>query len=147
MKAALVFTAILAMGFQISLYGQTVGRKPPKLSLSDYNKDKDDGTLTFEVDVRLADCISYIELKNDATRKPVQVRVNEKDYYLSEENGRDILLRLQVGSLKDFLKKKEQLPTELVIYSKTGKPIYTNELSINKSELIGSSQANSGKLN
>jgi len=136
----LLLTAILGMGLQLVSLGQTVGRKPPKISLSEYNKDKDDGMLNFEVDVRMADCISYIEFKNDANKKPLQVQVAEKDYYLSEENGRDILLRLQVGSLKDLLKKKDNLPTELTIYSKTGKPIYTNELSINRSELIGGTE-------
>ena len=140
MKKA-IFTALIiaSIGIQFSGFAQTVGRKPPKLSLTEYSRDKDDGTLNFEVDVRMADCISYIELKNEAIRKPVQVQVNEKDYYISEENGQDILLRLPVGSLKEFLKKKEILPTELTIYSKTGKPIYTNELSINKADLINSS--------
>ena len=137
---ALMLTAVLAISVQIISFAQTVGRKPPKISLSEYDKDKDDGTLNFEVDVRMADCISYIEFKNDANRKPLQVQVAEKDYFLSEENGRDILLRLQVGSLKDFLRKKDILPTELVIYSKTGKPIYSNELSINRSELISSAE-------
>jgi len=140
MKATLMLTAIVCIGLQFVSFGQTVGRKPPKISLSDYNKEKNDGTLNFEVDVRMADCISYIEFKNDANKKPLQVQVAEKDYYLSEENGRDILLRLQVGSLKDLLKKKDNLATELIIYSKTGKPIYTNELSINRSELISGAE-------
>jgi hypothetical protein len=142
MKAAWMFTAIVAITFQFVTVAQTVGRKPPKISLSQYNKDKDDGTLNLEVDVRMADCISFIEFKNDANKKPLQVQVAEKDYFLSEENGRDILLRLSVGSLKDLLKKKESLPTELTIYSKTGKPIYTNELSINRAELINGSGNN-----
>jgi len=140
MKATLMLTAIVCIGLQFASFGQTVGRKPPKISLSDYDKEKNDGTLNFEVDVRMADCISYIEFKNDANKKPLQVQVAEKDYYLSEENGRDILLRLQVGSLKDLLKKKDNLATELIIYSKTGKPIYTNELSINRSELISGAE-------
>ena len=140
MKATLMLTAIVCIGLQFVSFGQTVGRKPPKISLSDYDKEKNDGTLNFEVDVRMADCISYIEFKNDANKKPLQVQVAEKDYYLSEENGRDILLRLQVGSLKDLLKKKDNLATELIIYSKTGKPIYTNELSINRSELISGAE-------
>lgn len=115
---------------------QTVGRKAPKLTLKDYNPSKEDGNLQFEVDVRMADCISYIELKNEATKKPVKVEVNENDYYLDEENGRDIYLRLEVGTLKELLRKKESLPTALTIFSKSGKPIYTNQLSISKSDLI-----------
>jgi len=146
MKVTNLFTAILMVFSSISLSAQTVGRKVPKLSLTEYNAKKDDGILNFEVDVRMADCISYLELKNELTKKAIKVAVGEKDYYLSEENGRDILLRIPVGTLKDFLKKKEQLPTELTIYSKSGKPIYTNELSINRVELINSSEGQSGKI-
>ena len=129
----------MAAGFLIGtgeVKSQTVGKKPPKLTLTEYNPNKDDGMLQFEVDVRMADCISYLEFKNDANKKAVQVPVSEKDYVLSEENGEDILLRIPVGTLKEFLKKKEKLPTELIIYSKTGKPIYTNEVSVNKFDLI-----------
>lgn len=117
-------------------FGQTVGKKPPKISLQNYNPGNDDGTLSFEVDVRMADCISFIEVKNPNIKKPIQVPVAEKDYYLSEENGEDILLRIPIGSLKELLKKKDKAETELVIYSKSGKPIYTNEISINKYDLI-----------
>jgi hypothetical protein len=140
MKTFLAALAIMASSTIHYVSAQTVGKKPPKFSLKDYNPGKDDGTLTFEVDVRMADCISYIELKNDATKKPVQVNVSENDYYLSEENGQDIFLRLPIGTLKALLKKKESLPTSLVIYSKSGKPIYTNELSINKFDLINTAE-------
>lgn len=126
---ALVFLAVGAMA-------QTVGKKAPKLSLTAYNAGKEDGTIQFEVDVRMADCISYIEIKPTGSKKPIQVYVAEKDYYLSEENGRDILLRIPLGSLKDILKKKEAVDTELTIFSKSGKPIYSNAMSLNKSELL-----------
>jgi hypothetical protein len=91
------------------------------------------------VDVRMADCISYVELKNPDSKKPVKVEVTENDYYLSEENGQDIILRLSLGTLKDILKKREMMAADLVIYSKSGKPIYTNELSLNKADLISAS--------
>lgn len=115
---------------------QTVGRKQPKIALKDYSPNNDDGTVTFEVDVRMADCISYIELKNDAHKKPIHVDVTDKDYYLSEENGQDIMLRLPVGTLKELMKKKDKLATELIIYSKSGKPIYSNEVALSKADLI-----------
>lgn len=136
MKTATVFSMLLCIGLSVQLSAQTVGRKPPKLALTDYNSKEDDGKLQFEVDVRMADCISYVEIKNPDARKPVKVPVTENDYYLSEENGNDILLRLSLGSLKEILRKRENLAAGLTIYSKSGKPIYTNEISLNKAELI-----------
>jgi hypothetical protein len=136
MKTATVFTTLLACILCFQLAAQTVGKKPPKVVLKDYNYKQDDGNLEFEVDVRMADCISYIEIKNPDTKKPVQVQVTENDYYLSEENGQDIILRLSLGTLKDILKKREVLAAGLIIYSKSGKPIYSNELSLNKADLI-----------
>jgi hypothetical protein len=136
MKTAAVFSFLLTIGFALSLKAQTVGRKPPKVVLKEYSQKLDDGTLEFEVDVRMADCISYIEIKNPDSRKPVHVNVSENDYYLSEENGEDILLRLPLGSLKEILKKRESMAAGLTIYSKSGKPIYSNELSLNKADLI-----------
>jgi hypothetical protein len=133
-KPIFLWIALSVLGYNAN--AQTVGRKAPKISLQDYNAAKDDGNLQFEVDVRMADCISYIELKNEVTRKPVKIDVTENDYFLSDENGRDILLRLQMGRMKKYLKKQANQTTALTIFSKTGKPIYSNELTINKSDLI-----------
>jgi len=136
MKTATVYTTILALILSFPLAAQTVGRKPPKVVLKDYNYKADDGNIEFEVDVRLADCISYVELKNPDSKKPVKVEVTENNYFLSEENGQDILLRLSLGTLKEILKKREVMAADLIIYSKSGKPIYINELSLNKADLI-----------
>lgn len=141
MKAARLLGAMLlaiALG-QFEIKAQTVGRKPPKVVLKEYDQKKDDGKLEFEVDVRMADCISYIEIKNPDAKKPVKVQVTENDYYLDEENGTDIILRLSLGTLKEILRKRESMAAGLTIYSKNGKPIYTNELSLNKADLINTS--------
>jgi hypothetical protein len=136
MKTATVLAVLLGTCLSLGSFAQTVGRKPPKVVLKDYSPKEDDGTLEFEVDVRMADCISYVEVKNPDSKKPVQVQVNESNYYLSEENGKDIMLRLNLGSLKELLRKKQSVAASLTIFSKSGKPIYTNPLSINKAELI-----------
>lgn len=132
-----LFTIGALLLFSLGAMAQTVGKKAPKLSLTAYNREKEDGLLQFEVDVRMADCISFVELRPEGSKKPIQVFVSEKDYYLSEENGRDILLRIPLCSLKDVLRKKESVSTALTIFSKSGKPIYTNELSVTKTELLG----------
>ncbi|HRH34050.1 MAG TPA: hypothetical protein PKY12_03285 [Catalimonadaceae bacterium] len=133
MKTILAIGAFLLLGW--GAMAQTVGKKA-KLSLATYNSAQQDGMLQFEVDVRMADCISYIELKPQGGKKSIQVPVSEKDYFISEENGRDILLRISLGSLKQVMKKKENLETELIIFSKSGKPIYTSEISLVKADLI-----------
>lgn len=133
MKTILAIGAFLLLGW--GAMAQTVGKKA-KLSLATYNSAQQDGMLQFEVDVRMAYCISYIELKPQGGKKSIQVPVSEKDYFISEENGRDILLRISLGSLKQVMKKKENLETELIIFSKSGKPIYTSEISLVKADLI-----------
>lgn len=131
-----LFTIGALLLYSFGAMAQTVGKKAPKLSITEYNREKEDGMLQFEVDVRMADCISYVEIRPQGSKKPIQVYVSEKDYYLSEENGRDILLRIPLCSLKDILRKKETVSTALTIFSKSGKPIYTNELSVNKNDLL-----------
>jgi hypothetical protein len=118
--------------------GQTVGRKPPRILLKDYSSKEEDGNIEFEVDVRMVDCISYIEIKNPEARKPIQVPVSESDYFVDEKTGEDIYLRLSIGSLKKMLRKEDAVNASLVIYSKSGKPVYTNRLSINRAELLRS---------
>jgi hypothetical protein len=136
MKKVLLVSGLLCLVIGTVSFCQTVGRKPPKVILKEYSVKEEDGRLEFEVDVRMADCISYIEIKNKDSKKPLQVQVNENDYYLDEQNGQEIFLRLSLGSLKQLLRKRETLDASLVIYSKSGKPIYTNQLSLNRSELI-----------
>lgn len=136
MKTKMTIAAFLFLS--LGAVAQTVGKKA-KLSLATFNSAQQDGMLQFEVDVRMADCISYVELKPEGSKKSIHVPVSEKDYFLSEENGRDILLRVTLGSLKEVMKKKENLDTELVIFSKSGKPIYTSEISLIKSDLISTS--------
>jgi hypothetical protein len=121
---------------------QTLGRKKPKLELVGYSPLKDDGDLVFQIDVRLADCISLIELSSENSRKPLKVVVSENDYYLSEDGEEQIFMKISLGTLKEIMKKKKELPTELVIYSKSGKPIYTRQFNLNRDELVASSPRN-----
>jgi len=121
---------------------QTVGRKKPKLELVGYSVLKDDGDLVFQIDVRLADCISLIELSSENSKKPVKVVVSENDYYLSEDGDEQIYLKISLGTLREIMKKKKELPTEMVIYSKSGKPIFTRQINLNRDELVASAPRN-----
>ena len=142
MKYTALLSILLLLGFSENAIAQTVGRKKPKMELLGYNPLKDDGELTFEIDVRMADCISHLELLSENSRKPLKVEVAESDYYLSEDGQEQIYMKVTLGSMKEILKKKKELPSDLTIFSKSGKPIYSRQLHLIKDELIASSSRN-----
>jgi uncharacterized protein YccT (UPF0319 family) len=135
--AGLFLTCLTETGF-----AQTIGRKKPKMELLSYNPLKDDGELALEIDVRMADCISHLELLSENSRKPIKVDIGESNYYLSEDGEEQIYMRVSLGSMKEILKKKKELPSDLTIYSKSGKPIYSKQLNLVKDELISSLSRN-----
>ena len=137
-----IFTLLIITGLTASVQAQTIGRKKPKMELLSYNPLKDDGELAIEIDVKMADCISHLELLSENNKKPIKVEVAEDDYYLSEDGEEQIYMRVSLGSMKEILKKKKELPSDLVIYSKSGKPIYTRQVNLVKEELIASLSRN-----
>jgi hypothetical protein len=44
--------------------------------------------------------------------------------------------------MKEILRKKKEVPAGLTIYSKSGKPIYSRQLTLIKEELIASLSRN-----
>lgn len=141
-KAAIILAILFSIGLTESMKAQTVGRKKPKMELLSYNPLKDDGELALEIDVRMADCISHVELFSGNSKKPLKVEVAEDDYYLSEDGEEQIYMRVSLGSMKEILKKKKEMPSDLTIYSKSGKPIYSRQLNLVKDELIASLSRN-----
>lgn len=135
---------ILAGGFSICTesYAQTIGRKKARMELSNYNPLKDDGEIVLEIDVRMADCVSYLEITSENSKKPMAVEVSEENYYISEDGEEQIYLKVVLCSMKEILKKRKEISVNLTIYSKSGKPIYTKQHNIKKEELIASSTRN-----
>lgn len=121
---------------------QTIGRKKARMELLSYNPLKDDGEVVLEMDVRIADCVSYVELSSENSRKPLIVSVTEEDYYLSEDGEEQIYMKVSIGNMKEILRKKKEVPAGLTIYSKSGKPIYSRRLTLVKEELIASLSRN-----
>lgn len=138
----MIVTTLILAGLTTSVQAQTIGRKKPKMELLSYNPLKDDGELALEIDVKMADCISHLELLSENTKKPIKVEVAEDDYYLSEDGEEQIYMRVSLGSMKEILKKKKELPSDLVIYSKSGKQIYSRQVNLVKEELIASLSRN-----
>lgn len=138
----MIVTTLILAGLTTSVQAQTIGRKKPKMELLSYNPLKDDGELALEIDVKMADCISHLELLSENNKKPIKVEVAEDDYYLSEDGEEQIYMRVSLGSMKEILKKKKELPSDLVIYSKSGKQIYSRQVNLVKEELIASLSRN-----
>ena len=123
-------------------FGQTIGRKSVKLELLSYNPIKDDGELMLEMDVRMADCVSHLEITTETSKKPLVVEVSEEDYYLSEDGEEQIFMKVSLGSMKEILKKKTEVSTGLIVFSKSGKTIYSKQHVLKKEELIASLSRN-----
>ena len=138
----MIFIVLIMAGLTTYVQAQTIGRKKPKMELLSYNPLKDDGELALEIDVKMADCISHLELLSENTKKPLKIEVAEDDYYLSEDGQEQIYMRVSLGSMKEILKKKKELPSDLVIYSKSGKAIYSRQLNLVKEDLIASISRN-----
>lgn len=141
-KAIIILTGAILFSLSEAAVAQTIGRKKPKMELLSYNPLKDDGELALEIDVRMADCISHLELQGEGLKKPLKVEVAEDDYYLSEDGEEQIYMRVSLGSMKEILKKKKEMPSDLIIYSKSGKAIYNRQVHLVKEELIASLSRN-----
>jgi hypothetical protein len=124
------------------IQAQTIGRKKARMELLSYNPLKDDGEMVLEMDVRMADCVSHLELSSANSKRPLVVAVSEEDYYLSEDGEEQIYLKVSLGNMKEILRKKKEVPAGLTIYSKSGKPIYSRQLTLIKEELIASLSRN-----
>jgi hypothetical protein len=133
----LLILGVFILGQEFGL-AQTIGRKKATMELHSYNPIKDDGEIVLEMDVRMADCVSHIEISNEHSKKPLVVEVSEENYYLSEDGEEQIYMKVIVCTMKDILKKKKEVPAGLTVYSKSGKPIFTRQITIVREELIAS---------
>lgn len=124
------------------LPAQSIGRKIARMELLSYNPLKDDGELMLEMDVRMADCVSHLEITSANSKKPLVVNVTEEDYYLSEDGKEQIFLKVSLGNMKEILKKNKEIPAGLTVFSKSGKPIYSKQHHLVKDELIASVSRN-----
>jgi len=112
------------------------------MELASYNPLKDDGEIILEMDVRMADCVSHLEISSENSKKPLVVEVREENYYLSEDGQEQIFMKVSLGSMKQILKKKKELPAGLTVYSKSGKTIFSKQVKLVKEDLIASLNRN-----
>ena len=145
---------------------QRVGMRPVTLRLENYSAVSDDGMLTFEIDVRMADCIDYIEINDvDKIKKVKSTRdklhdwwwfkvrqiydfksartftkeIHESDYFLKDlgDDEEHISMKCDLLQMKSvFGRKTIRKRLEINIYSLSGKKIYSKTIVLDKNELI-----------
>ena len=161
----LLFTLIC---FSIVFDGvsQRVYPKSAVLRLEKFNALNDDGMLTFEIKVRMADCLSEIEILDAEKFKPkknfgdkihdwwwFKVReiydfnvskrfikeISDLDYSLKETDDLSevIVMKCELIQLKSVFSRKElRKKLKINLFSKSGKEVYSVVFNLNKNQIL-----------
>jgi len=154
------------MLFTTLCVGQKIGSNPPSFGVEKFNTLNNDGMLTFEIDVRMADCLEYVEIidvdkykekKNIWDKihdwwwfkiikrfdfqiaKKFRKQVHENDYFLKDlDDGREhIVMKCELITIKSlFGRKLLKKKIRINIVSKTGKSIYSKDFVLDKIKLL-----------
>jgi hypothetical protein len=161
----ILFLTIFLSFLSLESFGQMVGKKEPIIRLKDYNIITDDGIITFEIDVRMSDCLDYLEL-NDMTKrkkdktfwdklyewwwfkvlkiynfeisKTLHKKLTIDNYFLldSDDDQEHIVMRTDIIPLKSLFGRKLKKKVQINLFSMTGKCVYSKEFILNKNKLI-----------
>lgn len=148
--------------------GQRVGSRPAIFALEKYNSLSNDGVITFEIDCRMADCVSFVQIvdidkikqrKNIwdkihdwwwfkiikrfdfQTEKELNVEINVDNYFLKDlDDGKEhIYFKCELITLKSlFGRKYTKKRVRINIFSLSGRQIYTKDITLDKNRLIES---------
>lgn len=145
--------------------GQRVGNKPPIFTLENYSSISNDGTIFFDIDVKMSDCLSHIEIKDidklkkkrtfwdwlhdfwwfkilrvfDFERSKVFTRnIDIDNYYLKEENDglEHIHMKVELLSLKSVFGRDQKKKILVNLYSLSTKIVYSKEFFLDRNKLI-----------
>jgi hypothetical protein len=131
-----ILLLILALFVSVNCNSQTIGRHIAKIHMESYDYKTDDGNIILEMDVRLADCMIDVRIENDERRrnKVLIFPVKSSDYYLDEFN--QIIMRVDLGSLRKISNDIDQYTAYLIVYSMTGYPVFRRLITFDKKYLI-----------
>jgi hypothetical protein len=144
---------------------QKVSEKSATIKFEQYNSIVVDGLLYFEIDVRLSDCLSHIEIIDvDKMRikknlwdkiydwwwfkvrkkfdfhisKKYTLILHESDYYLREDGvSEQIYMKCELITLQSiFGRKYSKKRIQINLYSKTGKIVYSKKVILKKIKLV-----------
>lgn len=146
---------------------QKVGRYPPRVTIENFNTINSDGIICFEIDVRVSDCIAYVELidlseykenkniidkihdwwwfkvlkiYNFETEKKIRKEIDIENYSLREtsDNSELIVMKTEIISLKSLFGRKLQKDVRIDVYSLSSKIIFSKKYHFDKIKLIES---------
>ena len=162
MKYILLLFLVINCNFVL---GQRVGIKPGIFYVENYSSLSDDGTIFFEIDVRLADCLSHIEIK-DVTKvknkrtfwdwlhdfwwfkilrvfdfqisKIFSRELNVENYYIKDTGDglEHIYMKSELLSIKSIFGRKDEKKILVNLYSHSGKILYSKDFILDKNKLI-----------
>ena len=152
--------------FSMIGYSQRVYPKSAIIRLEKFNSLNNDGLLTFEIGVRMADCLSHIEM-NDVSRlknkknvrdkvhdwwwfkvrkiydfevsKTYSKELEEDNYFLEDTDdlSEQIYMKCELIQLKSiFSRESINKKLEINLYSKSGKKVYSKIFILNKNKLL-----------
>ena len=147
-------------------YSQRVYPKTAIIRLEKFSSLNNDGILTFEIGVRMADCLSNIEL-NDMKKKEKKKNIWDKlhdwwwfkirkiydfevsktftkeiydhEYFLKDTDdlSEQIYMKCELIQLKSvFSRESVNRKLEINLYSKSGKKVYSKIFILNKNKLL-----------
>jgi len=147
-------------------FGQRVGSKTPIFGVDKYNSLTNDGVLTFEIDCRMADCISHVQIVDIdrikkkksfwekihdwwwfkiikrfdfQTAKKFDSEITEDNYFLKDldDGGEHIYMKCELITIKSlFGRKLLKKRVRINIFSLSGKRIYTKDFLLDKIKLL-----------
>jgi len=147
-------------------FGQRVGREAPIFGLDKYNSLTNDGVLTFEIDCRMSDCISYVQIVDIdriekrksfwekihdwwwfkiikrfdfQTAKKFNKEINENNYFLKDlgDGKEHIYMKCELITIKSlFGRKSLKKRVRINIFSLSDKKIYTKDFLLEKIKLL-----------
>jgi len=151
-------------------FGQRVGSRAPVFSVEKFSGLSDDGMLNFEIDCRIADCISTVQIVDIEkmkkkksfwdrihdwwwfkiikrfdfqTAKVYSREITADDYYLKdlEDEQEHIYMKCELITLKSlFGRKSLKKRIRINVFSLSGRKIYSKDFTLDKLKLIESSQ-------
>jgi hypothetical protein len=160
------FLSVLFLFLCTNVKAQRVYPKTAIIRLENFSTINSDGLLTFEIDVRMADCLSHIEMNDfDKIKKKKNVgdklhdwwwfkvrkiydfevsktfigELNEENYYLKvlDDEEEHISMKCDLIQLKSvFSRKTIKRKLQINLYSKSGKMVYSKIFILDKNKIL-----------
>jgi hypothetical protein len=89
----------------------------------------------IEIKLRMSDVLEKIVVNDLNDKKKYDILCNENDYYIGKDTSK-IMFEKKLIELKKLKKKGGKLKFNVIVYSKSGRPLYTTKIFNPSSERI-----------